>query len=71
MKSTNLNCLHLILDMDKEDALICFEEIIKDAEKEEQERLDRKKVLEKRHFRKNREKFNVSIFLLNISCLNC
>ena len=49
----------LCLDMDKEDALICFEEVIKEYEKEDQDKQERKKNLEKRHFRKNREKFNV------------
>merc|ERR1719320_2195958 len=44
-------------NMDKEDALICFEETIKDFDSEEKERQDRLKVLEKRAFRKNREHF--------------
>lgn len=44
-------------NMDKEDALICFEETIKDFDNEEKERQDRLKVLEKRAFRKNREHF--------------
>lgn len=54
------NCheLHQI-DMDKEDALICFEEVIKEYEKANNDRQDRKKLLEKRVFRKNREKFLV------------
>ena len=44
-------------NMDKEDALICFEDLIKGYEEYEKERQDRKKVLEKRVFRKNRELF--------------
>lgn len=44
-------------NMDKEDALICFEEVIKEFEKEDKEKQDRKKVLEKRVFRKNRDHF--------------
>nr|CAB3265191.1 pre-mRNA-processing factor 40 homolog A [Phallusia mammillata] len=44
-------------NMDKEDALICFEEVIKEYEKSNNERQDRKKILEKRVFRKNRDKF--------------
>ncbi|XP_078490152.1 uncharacterized protein LOC100186266 isoform X2 [Ciona intestinalis] len=44
-------------NMDKEDALICFEEVIKDYEKEDKEKQDRKKTLEKRVFRKHRQKF--------------
>jgi len=44
-------------NMDKEDALICFDEVIKDFEREEKEKEERRKVLEKRVFRKNRERF--------------
>jgi len=44
-------------NMDKEDALICFEEVIKEHEKEDKEKQERKKILERRVFRKNREKF--------------
>ena len=48
--------------MDKEDALVCFEQVIKDLEQEYDEERDRKRVLERRMFRKNRERF---IGLLN------
>lgn len=44
-------------NMDKEDALICFEEMAKDFEKAEKDKQERTKVLEKRVFRKNRERF--------------
>lgn len=44
-------------NMDKEDALVCFEQVIKELEIEYDEERDRKRVLEKRMFRKNRERF--------------
>ena len=49
-------------NMDKEDALVCFEQVIKDLETEYDEERDRKRVLERRMYRKNRERF---IGLLN------
>uniref|UniRef100_H2Z8C3 FF domain-containing protein n=1 Tax=Ciona savignyi TaxID=51511 RepID=H2Z8C3_CIOSA len=44
-------------NMDKEDALICFEDVIKEFDKEDKEKQDRKKTLEKRVFRKHRQRF--------------
>merc|ERR1712035_95731 len=49
-------------NMDKEDALVCFEQVIKELETEYDEERDRRRVLERRMFRKNRERF---IGLLN------
>ena len=46
--------------MDKEDALVCFEEHIRQLEKEEDEERDREKMLVKRGYRKCREGFLVS-----------
>ena len=43
--------------MDKEDALVCFEQVIKELEVEYDEERDRRKVLERRMYRKNRERF--------------
>ena len=68
-RSTWSECQQMLMDnslfaededlqnMDKEDALICFEEVIKEHEKEDKEKQERKKILERRVFRKNREKF--------------
>lgn len=52
------------LDMDKEDALICFEEHIRALEKEEEEEKQKSLLRERRRQRKNRESFQVikSIF---------
>ncbi|XP_030052709.1 pre-mRNA-processing factor 40 homolog B isoform X1 [Microcaecilia unicolor] len=44
-------------NMDKEDALICFEEHIRVLEKEEEEEKEKTRVREKRQERKNRESF--------------
>lgn len=48
------------LDMDKEDALICFEEHIRALEKEEEEEKQKSLLRERRRQRKNRESFQVS-----------
>lgn len=50
----------LSLDMDKEDALICFEEHIRALEREEEEERERARLRERRQQRKNREAFQVS-----------
>lgn len=49
--------------MDKEDALICFEEHIKMLEKEEEEEQEAMRRRLKRQQRKNRESFVVSVIL--------
>ncbi|KAG8129500.1 hypothetical protein E2320_016409 [Naja naja] len=46
-------------DMDKEDALICFEEHIRTLEREEEEERERGRLRERRQQRKNREAFQV------------
>lgn len=51
---------HAITDMDKEDALICFEEHIRALEKEEEEEKQKTLLRERRRQRKNREGFQVS-----------
>ncbi|KAJ8024892.1 Pre-mRNA-processing factor 40-like A [Holothuria leucospilota] len=48
-----------LLSMDKEDALICFEDHIRELEKQEEEERERKRILQKRHNRKCREAFIV------------
>lgn len=45
--------------MDKEDALICFEEHIRALEKEEEEDKQKTLLRERRRQRKNRESFQV------------
>lgn len=45
--------------MDKEDALICFEEHIRTLEREEEEERERGRLRERRQQRKNREAFQV------------
>jgi pre-mRNA-processing factor 40 len=45
--------------MDKEDALVVFEEHIRELEKEEDEEKEREKKRSKRQQRKNRERFGV------------
>lgn len=45
--------------MDKEDALICFEEHIRALEKEEEEEKQKTLLRERRRQRKNREAFQV------------
>lgn len=47
--------------MDKEDALICFEEHIRALEREEEEERERARLRERRQQRKNREAFQVSL----------
>lgn len=59
--------------MDKEDALICFEEHIRALEKEEEEEKQKSLLRERRRQRKNRESFQVgdeivSIILISFSC---
>lgn len=49
--------------MDKEDALICFEEHIRALEREEEEERERARLRERRQQRKNREAFQVSLLL--------
>ncbi|XP_074917312.1 pre-mRNA-processing factor 40 homolog B [Chelonoidis abingdonii] len=46
-----------LADMDKEDALICFEEHIRTLEKEEEEEKEKTRLRERRQQRKNREAF--------------
>lgn len=46
--------------MEKEDALVVFEEHIRELEKEEDEEKEREKKRTKRQQRKNRERFGVS-----------
>ncbi|XP_071812640.1 uncharacterized protein [Apostichopus japonicus] len=48
-----------LLSMDKEDALICFEDHIRELEKQEDEERERKRILQKRQYRKCREAFVV------------
>lgn len=52
-------------NMDKEDALVCFEQVIKELEVEYDEERDRKRVLERRMFRKNRERYIGQLDQLN------
>ena len=47
--------------MDKEDALICFEEHIRALEKEEEDEKQKTQLRERRRQRKNRESFQVSL----------
>lgn len=47
--------------MDKEDALICFEEHIRALEREEEEERERARLRERRQQRKNREAFQVPL----------
>lgn len=47
----------VLTDMDKEDALICFEEHIRTMEKEEEEEKQKTLLRERRRQRKNRECF--------------
>ncbi|XP_063808835.1 pre-mRNA-processing factor 40 homolog B isoform X3 [Pseudophryne corroboree] len=48
-----------VIDMDKEDALICFEEHIRALEKDETEEKEKTRLRERRQQRKNRESFQV------------
>lgn len=57
--------------MDKEDALICFEEHIRALEREEEEERERARLRERRQQRKNREAFQVSWPPLDQSLLTC
>lgn len=52
-------CYRPLTDMDKEDALICFEEHIRALEKEEEEEKQKTLLRERRRQRKNREAFQV------------
>ncbi|XP_074082075.1 pre-mRNA-processing factor 40 homolog B isoform X4 [Macrotis lagotis] len=52
-----LQTCSLRADMDKEDALICFEEHIRALEREEEEERERARLRERRQHRKNREAF--------------
>lgn len=58
--------------MDKEDALIVFEDHIRELEKEEEEEKEKDKKRRKRQQRKNRDAFGVGVlinyspFILNI-----
>lgn len=57
--------------MDKEDALICFEEHIRALEKEEEEEKQKSLLRERRRQRKNRESFQVGglpFSVLDVSC---
>lgn len=49
------------IGMDKEDALVVFEDHIRELEKEEEEEKERGKKRTKRQQRKNREGFGVSV----------
>lgn len=51
--------------MDKEDALIVFEEHIRELQKEEEEEKERDKRRLKRQHRKNRDAFIVSNIIFN------
>ena len=55
--SLPLSSLHV--DMDKEDALICFEEHIRALEKEEEDDKQKSLLRERRRQRKNRQSFQV------------
>ena len=50
----------LLTAMDKEDALIVFEDHIRELEREEEEDKEREKRRKKRQERKNRDNFTVS-----------
>lgn len=53
---------HVFLDMDKEDALVCFQDHIKLLEQEYDDEKEREKRSLKRRQRKNREAFLVSFW---------
>lgn len=55
---THVSCI--LTAMDKEDALIVFEEHIRELQKEEEEEKEREKRRNKRQHRKNRDAFIVS-----------
>ena len=55
--------------MDKEDALICFEEHIRALEKEEEEEKQKSVLRERRRQRKNRESFQVILKVLFFSLI--
>lgn len=57
MENTTIVFLYLFSAMDKEDALIVFEEHIRQLEKEEIEDKEREKRRYKRQCRKNRDQF--------------
>ncbi len=49
--------------MDKEDALICFEEHIRQLERDEDEGREKQKMIQKRGYRKCREGFLVGEYI--------
>ena len=55
--------------MDKEDALICFEEQLRALEKEEEEEKQKSLLRERRRQRKNRESFQVILKALFFSLI--
>ncbi|XP_011903755.1 PREDICTED: pre-mRNA-processing factor 40 homolog B isoform X3 [Cercocebus atys] len=62
---------HQLQNMDKEDALICFEEHIRALEREEEEERERARLRERRQQRKNREAFQPSICISSSLPLSC
>lgn len=58
--SNKIGFLLFLSDMDKEDALICFEEHIRMLEQENDDEKERERRRGKRNQRKNRESFIVS-----------
>lgn len=56
--------------MDKEDALICFEEHIRMLEQENDDEKEREKRRQKRTQRKNRESFLVQYYFFPYPCPN-
>lgn len=58
---SNVKLFVSVADMDKEDALICFEEHIRALEKEEEEEKQKSLLRERRRQRKNRESFQVTL----------
>lgn len=56
---TNFNCFYVCLAMDKEDALIVFEDHIRLLEKDDVEEKEQEKKRLKRQARKNRDQFLV------------
>lgn len=57
--------------MDKEDALICFEEHIRALEKEEEEEKQKSLLRERRRQRKNRESFQVGVLSFSVLYVLC
>ena len=55
-------------DMDKEDAIVCFQEHIEMLEiQNDDEKENQRKMLKRKH-RKNRESFCVSFYLIKSKC---